>query len=110
MTWEVRYLPEAERDLRSLDRRRQILVTKAIRKVQDNPLPQNEGGYGKPLGHRGGRNLTNFLKVKLRGEGIRIVYRLIRTETSMLIVVIGMREDDEVYEIARKRAEQHHFD
>ena len=39
----------------------------------------------------------NFLKIKLRGEGIRIVYHLERTDTRMLIVVIGIREDEEVY-------------
>ena len=86
-----------------MDHSQQIIVRKAISKVRVNPLPQSEGGYGKPLGHKGGSNLTGFLKVKLRKEGIRIVYRLIKTETRMLIIVIGLREDEEVYEIARNR-------
>ena len=103
MNWIVKYLPEAEKDLLALARNQQILVIKAIKKVKENPLPQSEGGYGKPLGHKGGTNLTNFLKIKLRGAGIRIVYKLIRTESEMLIVVIGVREDDEVYELAAKR-------
>ena len=96
MSWELYYLPEAEEDLRSLDHSQQIVVRKAIQKVQTNPLPQDEGGCGKPLGHKRGSNLTGLLKVKLRKEGIRIVYKLIRTETRMLVVVIGMREDEEV--------------
>ena len=103
MTWELRYLPEAEKDFDSLSRNQQIIVDKAIKKVKSNPLPQREGGYGKPLGHRLGTKLTGYLKVKLRKEGIRIVYKLIRTESEMLIVVIGMREDDEVYEVAQGR-------
>ena len=103
MSWEVRYLPEAEKDFRSLSHTQQLIVRKAIDKVRTNPLPQSEGRYGKPLGHKHGTNLTNLLKIKLRGEGIRIVYRLIRTETAMLVIVIGIREDDEVYEIARRR-------
>ena len=103
MNWEVLYLPEAEKDLKSLDHSQQIVVRKAIEKVKTNPLPQEEGGYGKPLGHKRGSNLTGFLKVKLRKEGIRIVYKLIRTETRMLIVIIGMREDEAVYEIAQRR-------
>ena len=107
MSWEVSYLPEVERDLRALERRQQLLVLKAIGKVRDNPLPQSEGGYGKPLGHRHGLNLTNFLKIKLRGEGIRVVYKLIRTETRLLVVVVGVRADDEVYEIAQRRREKH---
>ena len=84
MNWNVLYLPEADKDLDSLSRQQQILVKKAIKKVQANPLPQNEGGYGKPLGHKHGLNLTNLLKIKLRGEGIRIVYKLIKTDSQML--------------------------
>jgi mRNA interferase RelE/StbE len=44
-----------------------------------------------------------MLKIKLRGEGIRIVYKLIRTETKMLVIVVGVRKDEEVYEIAQRR-------
>ena len=103
MSWEVRYLPEAEKDFRSLSHTQQLIVRKAIDKVRENPLPQSEGGYGQPLGHKHGTNLTNLLKIKLRGEGIRVVYRLIRTDTAMLVIVIGIRGDDEVYDIARRR-------
>ena len=103
MKWELDYIPDARKDIRELSRNQQIIVEKAIKKVKTNPLPQSEGGYGKPLGNKRGTNLTNMLKIKLRGEGIRVVYKLIRTETRMLIVVIGVREDEEVYEIAQRR-------
>lgn len=103
MSWSVVYLPEAEKDILALARNWQLLVNKAIKKVKQNPLPQSEGGYGKPLGHKQGTNLTNFLKIKLRGAGIRIVYKLVRTDRQMLVVVVGVREDEEVYEIAAKR-------
>ncbi len=43
------------------------------------------------------------MKIKLRREGIRIVYKLIKTDSRMLVIVIGIREDDEVYEIAHSR-------
>ena len=46
---------------------------------------------------------AGILKIKFRGEGICIVYRLIRTETKMLVVVIGVWKDEEVYEIAERR-------
>ena len=107
MKWSVKFLPEADKDLDRLTRKQQITVKKAIDKVQTNPLSQNEGGYGKPLGNKHGLNLTNLLKIKLRGEGIRIVYKLIKTKTQMLIVVIGFREDEEIYEIAYKRRLKH---
>ena len=107
MTWNLIFLPEADDDFNSLDRRQQVVVDTAIKRVLQNPLPQSEGGYGKPLGHKGGRNLTGFFKIKLRGEGIRIAYKLIRTRTTMLVIVVGVREDDEVYKIALKRKEKY---
>lgn len=109
MNWEVDYLPEARKDIKNLDRSKQIIVNKAIKKVKSNPLPQAEGGYGKPLGNKHGVNLTTLLKIKLRGEELRIVYKLVRTETSMLIVVVGAREDEEVYEIAQRRLVSHNL-
>lgn len=107
MNWVVDYLPEARKDIRDLSRNQQIIVNKSLKKIKTNPLPQSEGGYGKPLGHKHGTNLTNLLKIKLRGEGIRIVYKLIRTETKMLVVVVGIREDEGVYEIAQRRQIRH---
>lgn len=109
MNWQLDFLPEARKDLRELDGSQRTLVLKAIKKVQQNPLPADEQGYGKPLGKLSGSNLAGFLKIKLRAAGLRIVYKLIRTETSMLIVVIGARADDEVYEIAQKRAQKHNL-
>ena len=109
MSWEIIYIPEVEKDYKNLNHRQQLIVDKSITKVHENPLPQNEGGYGKPLGHKLGRNLTGYLKIKLRGEGIRIVYKLMRTETKMLVVVIGIREDEEVYEIAQRRIKKHNL-
>lgn len=103
MNWNLEFLPEAVKDLKNLGGNQRVLVLKAIKKVQKNPLPDYEGGYGKPLGNKKGSNLTGFLKIKLRDAGIRVVYKLIRTETQMLIIVIGARADDEVYEIADKR-------
>lgn len=50
-----------------------------------------------------GNNLTGLLKIKLRGDGIRVVYRLERRERAMTIIVVGIRDDDAVYGEAAKR-------
>ena len=107
MSWVVKYLPEAEKDLKDLDGSQRILVLKAIKKVQQNPLPQAEGGYGKPLGNKSGNDLHGFLKVKLKAAGLRIVYKTVKVDDEMLIIVIGTRADDEVYDIASKRIQDH---
>ena len=38
MSWKLEYLPEAEKDLKDLTGSQRILVLKAIKKVQQNPL------------------------------------------------------------------------
>ena len=107
MIWELSFLPEAREDLRALDGSQRIRVVKAIAKVQSNPLPSSEGGYGKPLGNKRLSQLSGLMKVKLKSDGIRIVYKLERIEHAMRIVVIGVRSDDAVYREAQKRRESH---
>ena len=80
MNWRVEFLPEAKKDFDGLAGNQRLLVAKALKKVQQNPVSIYDGGYGKPLGNKGG------------------------TETEMLIVVVGARADDEVYQLAEKRA------
>lgn len=106
MKWDIVYLPEARKDLLALDGSRRVLVIKAINKVSENPLPANEGGLGKPLGNKNGNDLSGFLKIKLRAAGLRVVYQLIRQKDRMLVVVIGARADEEVYDTARQRADK----
>jgi len=62
MIWKVFFSEEAKNDIDELDFSQRIQVIKAIRKVSLNPLPQNEGGYGKPLGNTKSKNLTGILK------------------------------------------------
>lgn len=104
MNWSLKFLPEAQKDFEHLAGNQKLLVAKALKKVQQNPLSIYEGGYGKPLGNKGGTDLSGLMKIKLRDAGLRIVYKLIRTETEMIVVVIGARADDEVYHIAQTRA------
>lgn len=107
MSWRIKMLPEAEKDLAKLDGSQIIQVKKAIRKVSQNPLPAERGGYGKPLGNKGGRNLTGLLKIKLRGSGLRAVYKVLEDQTLMLVVVVGDRDDEEVYDLAARRMLTH---
>ena len=109
MSWRVNYLPQARNDLLNLEGSQRLLVRKAIEKVALNPLPAAEGGYGKPLGSATTTNLTGFMKVKLRGSGLRIVYKVVRNESEMLVIIIGARADDEVYDEAHKRIKQHNL-
>lgn len=103
MKWALVFLPEAKNDLKCLAGNQRIFIAKTLEKVRQNPLPDYEGGYGKPLGNKGSKNLTGFLKIKLKNAGLRVVYQLKKTDTEMLVIVIGARADEEVYEIASNR-------
>jgi len=104
MTYKIKFYPEAEEDYEKFNNFQKDQIDKAILKVSKNPLPQNEGGYGKPLGNKHSRNLTGLCKIKLKKLGIRIVYELVKTENTMEIIVVAARCDDEVYNLAAKRA------
>ena len=106
MTWSVEFLEEAKKDMKKLERSASIQVLKGIQKVSRNPLPVQEGGYGKPLGNKNGANLTNLLKIKFRDLGIRVVYKVERVEDVMKIIVVSARTDEQVYREAAKRREK----
>jgi len=105
MEWKIKYHPLAEEELAKLDGSVRKIVLKGILKVSANPKPQNEGGYGKPLGNKLGNELTGLLKIKYRDIGIRVVYKLLEDEKTheMYILVISARADNEVYDLAGKR-------
>ena len=45
MTWTIRFLPEAQKDLKNLSGNQSRMVAKSIQRVEANPLPKSEGGY-----------------------------------------------------------------
>lgn len=107
MTWNIEFLEEAAKDIKRLDHSVRIQVLKGIQKVSRNPLPVQEGGYGKLLGSKSGTNLTNLLKIKFRDLGIRVVYKVIFDDGIMKIVVVSARADEQVYKEAAKRREKY---
>jgi mRNA interferase RelE/StbE len=107
MSWVLSYLDEADRDLANLNKGEKAQILKGIRKALVNPLPKSEGGYGHPLGNKHGNNLTGCLKLKFLKLGTRVVYKLIRTEKTMKVVIISARADNEVYNEAKKRIDKY---
>ena len=103
MSWSVEFIDEAKKDLKRLDHSVTPQILKGIRKVARNPVSIYEGGYGKPLGNQSGSNLTGLYKIKFLNLGIRVVYKLIVTDTVMKIVVISARTDGQAYKEAARR-------
>ena len=97
--WSLIYTIEAQNDLDNLDNSQRKQVQSVIDRFIQNPLPKSEGGYGNPLHGE----LAGYFKIRLIDAGIRILYTLKRRKNKMIVVLIGMRRDDEVYEIALER-------
>lgn len=106
MSWDIRFLKEATADFNRLDGSQQKIVSKALLRVSQNPLPTSEVGYGKPLGNHTSSNLSGLLKIKLRAHGLRIVYQLVHVNHQMLVIVIGIRADGQVYSKAQARMDE----
>lgn len=94
---ELEKLSESVYDKLEGSVRKQVLS--GIWKVSQSPLPAPEG-FGKPLGNKGGENLTGFFKIKYRGIGIRVVYTLVKEKKIMNIVVISERNAAACYKQA----------
>lgn len=107
MTWDIEFLEEAEKDMKKLDHSARKQVLKGIRKVSQNPLLVEKGGYGKPLGNKSGANLTSLMKIKFRDLGIRVVYKVEQVDEVMKIIIVSARTDDQVYKEALKRRERY---
>ncbi|MDR0947488.1 MAG: type II toxin-antitoxin system RelE/ParE family toxin [Ruminococcus sp.] len=103
MGWYYTLYSKVEEDKKSLSKSDKIRIIRKLDEVVKNPLPFTEGGFGEPLGHKYGNNLTGCCKIKHRGIGKRTVYKLYRTDEEMYIIVISGRADFEVYDIAANR-------
>ena len=105
MKWNIEYIAEAQRDLKRLDSYNRKLILKAIEKTAERPLPPPDG-IGKPLGNHAASNLSGYFKIKLRDLGYRVVYSLVKQDNIMKIIVISVRNDEEVYKEAERRIQR----
>lgn len=103
MGWSIELHDKAVKDLHKLDNAQRKQAFKAIKKVAQNPLPDFEGGYGKPLSNRAKSQLAGYYKIKLRTSGLRVVYGIAREQQIMKVVVVSIRDDQTVYKIAEQR-------
>jgi mRNA interferase RelE/StbE len=101
--WQVEFIPSAKEDLQKLDGSVRHQVEIGIYKVSQNPVPKKDGGYGEPLGHIRNNNLTGLYKIKFKRIGIRVIYKLIKIDDIMKIVVVLARADNYCYNEANKR-------
>jgi mRNA interferase RelE/StbE len=94
MAWAIFYHPEVKDDFRRLGR----TEAKAIQKVIDQRLARGEPDkIGKSLSG----DLSGYRR--LRTGRTRIVYRVDGKRIEVLVIAVGLRRDDEIYEKAQRR-------
>ena len=93
MTYKLEFLEEALKEWKKLKPTIQQQFKKKLAKVLEEPqIPKN-----KLLGH------PSRYKIKLRSIGYRLVYEVINNEIVVLVVAVGKRENNSIYDIANKR-------
>lgn len=105
MSWLIEYLPEALEEFQKLDNSVRSQIVKGIRKVSQNPLPDYQGGYGKPLSD----NLAGLMKIKFKKIGLRVVYAIETDNNIMKIIIISARADSQVYNEAENRRKSYNL-
>lgn len=91
MAWVIQYHPDVEQDLRALGRSEARIILKVI----EERIAQGEPDkLGKPLAGE----LAGFRRI--RTGQTRIVYRVDGVSIEVLIIAVGMRRDNEIYDLA----------
>lgn len=88
---------EAREDVRDLDGSARRTVLKAMKKLESEPEKR-----GEALGSQV-EDLTTFRKLVVGNRDYRIVYRVERDGTVVVVWVVAKRADGECYELAVSR-------
>ena len=102
MNYKLSFIKEAIQDYKALDRSQRKIVDKALKRILINPLPNTEGGYGKPLSNLSDSKLAGLMKIKLKSSGLRIVYKLEKSDDEVLVIIIGQEPNPKSIKMLKK--------
>ena len=89
----LKFLPTALKEWKKLDSSVQSQLKKKLQKRLQDPYVPASRLHG----------FENHYKIKLRASGYRLVYEIIESEIVVLVVAIGKRDKNLVYQKAIKR-------
>lgn len=91
--YEVEWDPKALKELRKLDGTIRLQFLKKLQEREAGPRVPDDALHG----------MKDCYKIKLRGAGYRLVYRVEDERIVILVLAVGKRERSSVYEQAGKR-------
>jgi len=89
----LKFLPTALKEWKKLDSSIQGQLKKKLKERLQNPRVPASRLHG----------FENHYKVKLRASGYRLVYEIIESEIVVLVIAVGKRNKNLVYQKAAKR-------
>jgi mRNA interferase RelE/StbE len=94
ISYRLKFIPEALDEWRALDGSVRTILKKLLAKRLENPVVPGSALRGE---------LTGCFKIKLRQQGVRLVYQVIEEEVVVLVLAVGKRERDAAYRSATGR-------
>ncbi len=95
MKFTPKFTEFSKADYDKLDGSQKKQILKSLVKIEDSGMETGQPLHGK---------LSDCRKLKHKKLGLRLIFRQSSVGIQIIeIVVVGMREDDEVYEIAMAR-------
>ena len=91
--YKLKFLPVALKEWKKIDSAiRQQFKTKLSERLKQ---PHIEAGRLT--------GFTNTYKIKLRSLGYRLVYQVVNNECVVVVIAVGKRENDDVYNTMKRR-------
>lgn len=95
MTFKINFTKDSLQDYEKLDNSQKIQIRKSMLKIEQSGMQT-----GQPL--RG--KLADCRKLKHKKLGLRVIFRQSDLGIEIIeIIVVGKRDDEEVYQLAEKR-------
>ena len=93
MTYNLKFLPTALKEWQKLDKSIQVQFKKKLTERLENPcVPASKL-----------RGFDSVYKIKLRASGFRLVYEVDEDIITVLVIAVGKRDGNDVYEKAKTR-------
>ena len=93
MSYELEFLPSALKEWQKLDNSIKLQFKKKLSERLENPKVTKDKLRG----------YEDVYKIKLRDVGYRLAYQVKDDEIVVLVLVVGKRENNEVYEMLKDK-------